>query len=291
MASMKRRCDGRWRSEDEPLQEAAALNQVFAANRAAGRIVLSVAAQGGVTRRRHTYEDGPLRVRFPNVADGTLEAVICNTGGGIVGGDRHDLDIMVDAGASLTATTAAAEKVYRALGPNAEIAVRLKAEAGGRLLWLPQETILFDRARLDRRIDVDLARDATLLMAEAIVFGRSAMGEAVQEGSFTDRWRVCRDGRLVFAETVRLDGDIAQMLAEPVVTAGGVAIATVLAVPGDEAIVERVRAQRFRGEVGVSAWNGLAAARLCAKDGASLRRDLASVIGAMGGKLPGLWMS
>ena len=50
-------------------------------------------------------------------------------------------------------------------------------------------------------------------MAEAVVFGRSAMGEAVEQGAFTDRWRVRRDGRLIFAETVRLDGAIARMLA------------------------------------------------------------------------------
>jgi urease accessory protein len=270
---------------------AAALNQVFAANRAAGRIALSVAAHGGVTRRQHTYEDGPLRVRFPNVGYGALEAVICNTAGGIAGGDRHDVDIAVGQDAALTVTTTAAEKIYRALGPDAEIAVKLKAEAGARLRWLPQETILFDRARLSRRIDVDLASDASLLMAEAIVFGRSAMGETVDQGDFTDRWRVRRDGNLLFAETINLDGAIARLLAEPAVAAGGVAIATVLAVPGDDATVQRIRAQSFCGEVGASAWNGLAVARLCAKDGASLRRDLVTVVGAIGGKLPRLWLN
>jgi len=201
------------------VQEAAAQNNVqnnvqdnvFAANRSAGRIALSVAAQSGVTRRRQVYEDGPLRVRFPNASGSALEAMIVNTAGGIAGGDRHDLDIGVGEGATLGVTTAAAEKVYRALGPGAEIAVKLAVSAGARLTWLPQETILFDRARLTRRIEVELAPDATLLMSEAVVFGRSAMGEAVTEGAFTDRWRVRRDGRLVFAETVRLDGAIARM--------------------------------------------------------------------------------
>ena len=67
---------------------------------------------------------------------------------------------------------------------------------------------------LTRRIDVDLApTDASLLMAEAVVFGRAAMGEAMQQGLLADRWRVRRGGRLVFAETVRLDGAIAEKLA------------------------------------------------------------------------------
>jgi len=275
------------------VQEAAAQKKVqdsvFAANRAAGRIALAVAAQSGVTRRRQVYEDGPLRVRFPNSSGPALEAMIVNTAGGVAGGDRHDLDIAVGDGATLAVTTAAAEKVYRALGPPAEIAIKLAVGKGARLSWLPHETILFDRTRLERRIEVELAEEATLVMAEAVVFGRAAMGEAVEQGAFTDRWRVRRDGRLVFAETVQLDGAIARMLAEPAVAGGGVAVATVLAVPGDAAMIERAGAQTWCGEVGVSAWNGLAVARLCAKDGASLRRDLAMVVTALGGTLPRLW--
>jgi urease accessory protein len=274
------------------MQVPAAANSVFAANRSAGRILLSVALQGGgVSRRQQVYEDGPLRIRFPNANGRALNAVIVNTAGGMAGGDRHELDIAVGEGAALVVGTAAAEKIYRALGPDAEIAIKLAAGAGASLAWLPQETILFDRARLKRRIEVDLATDATLLVAEAVVFGRSAMGEAVREGSLTDRWRVCRGGRLVFAEAMRLDGGVARMLAEPAVAGGGIGIATVLAVPANESTVERVRAQVFCGEVGVSAWNGLAVARLCAKDGASLRRDLAAVIPALGGTPPRLWLS
>jgi urease accessory protein len=264
--------------------------EAFLANRAVGRVALSVAAVAGTTRRRQVYEDGPLRVRFPNPAGEALEAVICNTAGGIAGGDRHDFEVTVGDGAALTVTTAAGEKVYRTLGPAAAVTASLAVGAGARLAWLPHETLLFDRARLARRIDVELTADAALLMAEAVVFGRAAMGETVQAGALTDRWRVRRVGRLLFAEAYRLDGAIARLLSEPAVAAGGAATATVLAVPGSAAMVERVRSQVFCGEVGSSAWNGLAVARLCAKDGASLRRDLAAVIAAMGGALPRLWL-
>ena len=142
------------------MQQAAALQVVFAANRSAGRVALAVASDGAVTRRRQVYEDGPLRARFPNTSKGALEAVIVNTAGGIAGGDRHDLDIRVEQGGALTVTTAAAEKVYRAIGPAAEIGVKLTVREGGRLAWLPQETILFDRARLARQIDIDLDEGA-----------------------------------------------------------------------------------------------------------------------------------
>jgi urease accessory protein len=269
----------------------AVIDSVFAANRAAGRIALSVGAVAGRTRRRRTYEDGPLRARFPNVGRGDLEAIIVNTAGGVAGGDRHDIDVVVGSDARLSMTTAAAEKVYRSLGSPAEIAIKLAVGAGGHLTWLPHETIMFDGAQLQRRVEVDLAAGASLLMAEAVVFGRSAMGEVVASGSFADRWRVRRDGVLMFAEAACIDGAPVQRLALPAVAAGGVAIATALAIPGDEAMVERVRAQSFAGEIGASAWNGLAVARFCARDGAALRRDLTKVIAAFGGAPPRIWLS
>ena len=265
--------------------------RIFAANRATGTIALSVAATGGVTRRARVQEAGSLRVRFPNAADGTLEAVLVNTGGGMTGGDRFSIDLTVGAGARLIAGTAAAEKIYRSTGPDAEMDVRLDLHAGGRLAWLPQETILFDRARLSRRIEIDLADGASLLMAEAVVFGRAAMGEAVSDGFFADRWRLRRAGRLVFADGARLDGPIARKLGERAAAAGGIALATVLLAPGNEQATSAVRAleAEFLGEVGISAWNGIAVARLVARDGAALRHDLIAILSALGQHVPRLW--
>jgi urease accessory protein len=231
-----------------------------------------------------------LRVRFPNATAEALEAVIVNTGGGMTGGDRFAIDIALGEGARLTAGTAAAEKIYRSLGPDAEMTVRLDVAAGGRLAWLPQETILFDGARLKRRIDIDLAQSASLVMAEAVVFGRAAMGEAVNHGMFADRWRLRRDGRLIFADNARLDGAIAEKLSASAVAAGSIAAATVLIVPADAAMVRAVRALDFVGEAGISAWNGIALARLCARDGAALRHDLIAVLAALGQGLPRLWL-
>ena len=64
------------------------------------------------------------------------------------------------------------------------------------------------------------------------MFGRSGMGEAVDDGALFDRWRVRRGGRLIYAEAMRLDGAIAAKLAQPAVANGGIAVATVLVVPG-----------------------------------------------------------
>jgi len=270
---------------------AAKRGDIFAANRAVGRVALSVKSVGGKTRRDHVHEAGSLRVRCPGAPAAELEAVIINTAGGIAGGDRFGLDIAAGQGTRLVVTTAAAEKIYRTLRPESVIDVKLDVASGATLAWLPQETILFDRARLARSIEVDLAMDAQLFLAEAIVFGRTGMGEVVEEGALFDRWRVRRGGKLIYAEGVRLDGAIAQRLAETAVAKGGLAIATVLIAPGNDDTVQAVRALRdqFTGEVGASAWNGIAAIRLCAADGAALRHDLIHVMTAVRGELPRIW--
>ena len=256
---------------------------------------MSAAATRGISRRARVHEAGSLRVRFPNVApDAALEAVIVNTAGGMAGGDRFELGIDVGEAARLIVTTAAAEKIYRSLGPDTAVNVKLKVGAGGMLGWLPQETVLFDRMRLRRTIEADLARNAQLIVAEAMVFGRSAMGETVARGYLFDRWRIRVDGAHVFAEGLRLDGAIAENLAQRATAAGGAAIASVLKIPAGDADLAAVRATEggFAGEVGVSAFNGLALARLVAADGAALRRDLVGVLTAFNAvPLPRLWLN
>jgi urease accessory protein len=264
----------------------------FAANRAVGRIELTAEYGRGITQRKYVHESGGLRVHFPGARARELEAVLINTAGGIAGGDRFDLDIAAADKARLAVSTTAAEKAYRSLGPDAHVAVRLSAGAAASLAWLPKETILFDGARFHRTIDIDLAPDARLVFAEAVVFGRTGMGESVAHGFFFDRWRVRRGGTLVFAESVRLDGTIAAKLGEVAVANGGGAIATILIIPGNAETIEPLRAPNppFRGEVGISAWNGIAVARLCAPDGAALRYDLTTLLAALrGGKLPHCW--
>jgi urease accessory protein len=273
--------------------DALATSSVFEANRARGVVRFDVHARDGVTRRGVLHESGSLRVRFPSPEDDGLSGVFVNTAGGVAGGDRFDIEISAADAARLTLTTAAAEKVYRAPGAAAQLNISLKVAADAHLGWLPQETILFDRARVHRRFDIDLDETASLLLCEIVVFGRTAMGERMEQGEFVDRWRLRRGGRLVFAETVRLDGNIGAKLGRSAVAKGGAAIGTALIVPGDEALVERIReaSESFGGEVGISAWNGFAMARFCAQDAARLRADMMAVLARTGAALPRLWLN
>ena len=72
---------------------AATREDIFAANRAVGRVALSVKCIDGKTRRGEVHEAGSLRVRCPGAPAQELEAVLINTAGGIAGGDRFALDI------------------------------------------------------------------------------------------------------------------------------------------------------------------------------------------------------
>jgi urease accessory protein len=269
------------------------ISSVFEANRARGAVRFDVHARDGVTRRGIVHESGSLRVRFPSPEDEGLSGVFVNTAGGVAGGDRFDIEITAADSSRLTLTTAAAEKIYRAPGQTAELNIALKVAAGAHLGWLPQETILFDRARVHRRFDIELDETASLLLCEIVVFGRTAMGERMEQGEFVDRWRLRRGGRLVFAETIRLDGNIGAKLGRSAVAKGGAAIGTALIVPGDEALIERIReaSDSFSGEVGISAWNGFAMARFCAQDAARLRADMMAVLARTGSALPRLWLN
>lgn len=261
--------------------------------RADARIAIRVERMGATSRVAHVAESGSARVRMPKVEPGPVEAVTINTGGGITGGDRFRTAVEVGRDAELTVTSAAAEKIYRSDGDLSRVETTLRVEAGGRAEWMPQETILFERARLERRLDVDLDASASALLFEAAVFGRAAMGEEVRDGIFRDRWRVRRDGRLVYADTLRLEGDIARRLAEPTVAAGGRAVATCLVVaPDAEARLDEAREmlEGARSECGASAWSGMLVARWLAKDIAMLRADAGRFMTAFRGRpLPRVW--
>lgn len=267
------------------------LSAAFAANRARGRVAVTAAPARPPCA---SAEAGALRVRFPRACAGLPEAVLVNTAGGLAGGDHFEVDVGLQAGARLAVTTAAAEKVYRSLGSDARLAVTASVGEHAELMWLPQETIVFDRARLERTITMTLAADARLVVAEAAVFGRTAMGETVHCGAFADRWRIRRGGRLIFAENFRLDGPIGRRLGAAAIAGGRTALATVLMTPAGQAAADAVRdaAAAFAGDVGVSAWNGIVLARLAAGDGACLRHDLMLVLAALGHRaLPRIFLN
>jgi urease accessory protein len=251
--------------------------------RSAGAITLEVGTGGAVRRMR---EEGCAKLRIPARMTGqSPEAIIINTSGGLAGGDRFEVDVRAESDFCLT--TQAAEKIYRSLGSETRVAARLRAQGNARLLWLPQETILFDGARLKRSFDVELGRNATLFAVETVVLGRKAMKEQLTDFSFHDCWRIHREGKLIFADDLRFD----PMRVQGVAALGGCeAFATIILVSTDTELLDPLREIiGMRG--GASAWDGKLVARLVGVDGFDLRKILIPALKLLSGKaqLPKVW--
>jgi urease accessory protein len=170
--------------------------------------------------------------------------------------------------------------------------------AGARLAWIPQETILFDRSRLDRRLEADIATDASLLLIESIVFGRLAMGEERIAASLRDHWRIRRGGRLVFADELRLD-EAAEALSRPAIGRDARAVASFLFMaPEAAAHLDALRAtfdeiaekDGAPLEAGASALDGFLVGRALSRDPARLRALVLAVMMALTGRpAPRVW--
>ncbi|WP_201157171.1 urease accessory protein UreD, partial [Rhodobaculum claviforme] len=149
-------------------------------------------------------QSGAAKAFLPRSHAPVPEVVFLNTSGGLTAGDRLEWRLELDAATAAVATTQTAERGYAATGDPARVVVDLRLGAGAALDWLPQETILYDNARLGRRTRVEMAADARLVWAEMLVLGRVAMGEQLAEVSLHDRREIHRGGRLALLEPVRL---------------------------------------------------------------------------------------
>ncbi len=257
--------------------------------RARGGVTIAFKAGGdGTTRLADLHERGGFRAKMPRT-HGLSEAVIVNTGGGLLGGDAVVFDATVGAGAAAQVTTQSAERIYRTLGPDCRIDVRLDVGPRARLNWLPQETILFDGARLARTISAEVAEGATLLLVEATVFGRAAMNETVASGAIRDIWRVRRGGRLVYADTLKIADDIAAQLDETAIGAGARAMSTLVYVAPDAS--DRIEGARAALEgvwarAAVSSWNGMLVGRLLAPTADALKDGVVRLAAFLSGHPP-----
>jgi urease accessory protein len=252
--------------------------------RASGELQVSFRRRGAATVLDDLRQVGCLRARFPRVEpDAWTTAVMLNTSGGVAGGDQLRATFEIADGARVTITAQAAERFYRALPGSKPAHVRTSVivDNGAAVEWLPQETLLFDRCAVDRQLDVELAVDASFLSVEALVFGRTAMGERVEHARLRDLTRIRRGGRLLLHDSIRLDGEVDAALRRQAIANGARAVATVLHVaPDAEAHLGDVRAV-LPPEGGASAWNGLLLARILAATGGALRRALLAVLGAI----------
>ena len=264
--------------------------------RATGELRLSVKRRGDLSVLDGLRQAGCLKARFPRpVASGWFDATTLNTSGGVVGGDRLNSEISVGEGARATIAAQAAERYYRALPghPPSMVRTAVSVAGGAAAEWLPQETILFDRCALDRRLTIDVAPDAWFLGCELLVFGRAAMGERVITARLRDVIEVRRGDDFLLHDAIRLEGEVDRVL-ERTATAGGArAVATIAHVaPDAESRLDAVRAVLLSPNSGASAWNGMLIARILAPDSASAREIVIAVLAVLrGGRpMPRVWL-
>jgi urease accessory protein len=259
-----------------------------------GRAEIGFALRDGVTRLKHLYQHDPMRVLFPLPRAGDIPvAALVTTSGGLVGGDRLAIVASVGPGARACVGPQAAEKVYRSLGSPARVDIRLEAGAGSWLEYLPLETILFERARLERSCRLELAADARAMAGEILVFGRLARGEVMTAGAVRDAIEIHRAGRLIWADAFDPRGDLSR-LDHPAGLGGGRALATLIYVGDDAAeLVEPVRAlqaqeQEPTGRAGATAIGPVLIARWVGRDVLTMRRAYATVWQAVRARAGGL---
>ena len=264
--------------------------------RSRGTVRLSFKKTGENIAFDTLYQAGCLRIRMPPPEPhGSPEAIVINIAGGLTGGDEIDLAARWGRGTSACLCSQSAEKIYRSTGAVARVWNRLAIDESANAEWLPQETIFFDRAALDRRLEVRVARGAQFLGAESIVFGRTAMGEEVVSGFIRDSWRIHREHRLVYADSFRLDRAVASMLDRTAIGATARAFGTILLIAESVAqdMLDKLRAAFVHavGRAAATLWDGVLAARFLARDGESLKHDMALALKILrkSRNLPRVW--
>lgn len=175
------------------------------------RLALTATRDGEATRL-HARHDGPLRLLktlYPEGA-GIAQAVLVHPPGGLVGGDRLDIDIDVQAGAHLLVTTPAATRFYRSIAGEAAQVVQARVGQGARLEWLPQETLAYPGCDARNEVRLSLAPGASLFATEVLGLGLPAAGEAYDTGRLLQHLEITGQwldrGRLDATDRALLDG-------------------------------------------------------------------------------------
>jgi urease accessory protein len=268
--------------------------------RVAGAARLVCARRGAASVIADLYQKAPCRLLFPDTeADDPFTAVLLTTSGGLTGGDRLDIEMGVREGVAATITTQAAEKIYRSIGNDCTVHIQLNVAADAWAEWLMQETILFEGARLSRHTEADVAASGRLLAVESLVFGRGAMGETFDHGLIHDVWRIRQDGRLVWTDAVRLEGDVAAERRKPFGFGAAAGCATLIYVGADAARyldVAREALAQTEAAGGASSFDGLLIIRLLAGDATHLRvavahcaKRLRVAIAGLPERMPTVW--
>jgi urease accessory protein len=206
------------------------------------RLELGFAARAGRTVLSQRRHQGPLVVQRPFYPEGGIcHLYLLHPPGGIVGGDRLELDLVCEAASHALLTTPGASKFYRSAGFLAMQRQRLRVAEGATLEWLPQEQIVFSGAAADSLTRIDLAPGARFLGWEISCLGRPASGESFTHGTLRQRLELWRAGKPLLLERSRIKGG-SDWLQARWGAAGHTVLGTLAATGASEEHVELARA-------------------------------------------------
>jgi len=191
-----------------------------------------------LSRRRH---EGPLRVQRSFHPEGApCHSYLIHPPGGVVGGDRLEVDISVASGAHALVTTPAAAKFYRSAGPWARQNQRFRVASDASLEWLPALNILHGGARVRMHNRFELQPGARLLAWDLLGLGRPGSGDGFDTGACDAGLQVWHGDHPLLDERVRLDGG-SPTLTAPWGLGGQGYLATLVAWPATPAMLDALR--------------------------------------------------
>lgn len=240
------------------------------------------------------FQKGSAKAILPRVDGDVPEVVFLNTSGGLTGGDTLSYTLSVADGGTAIAATQTAERAYASSAGAASVEVALEVGDAGVLYWFPQETILFNRASVERTTTVTLGQGARFLGIETLVLGRAHMKERLGSVHLRDARRMYHDGRLIHAEQVGLSDAVLADGRSPAGWQGRTVLASItyLGEDAEDRITAVRRSIADVPDAAASAWSGRLVIRMLADDSWRVRTALAPVLKHLGpGHLPRVWQS
>jgi urease accessory protein len=151
---------------------------------------------------------GPLSVQRAFYPEGDVcHVYLLHPPGGVVGGDRLDIDLHLEDDTHVFVTTPGATKFYRSAGQTAEQQQVFHVGDNAVLEWLPQENIFFPGAQVKNNLLLHLHGNAKAALWEIQCFGRPVNNEVFDSGSLDSHWQIFRDGKPLLLERLRVDKD------------------------------------------------------------------------------------
>lgn len=172
-----------------------------------GRLSLAYAEKNGRTVLNRNRHEGPLMVQRPLYPEGDVcHTCILHPPGGVVGGDRLEIDVQADQCASVLLTTPGATKFYRSDRKTAVQQQQLQGAAESRIEWFPQENILFPGAEAAISTRVELSATAGFMGWEILCLGLPTNDLTFDSGRVDAFFGLYREGNPIFLDRLRITG-------------------------------------------------------------------------------------